>query len=120
MPVITPVSSLPSNPDSATAGTCTFLSASAGIDLMAQVTAGTETFRPYFWWTAASAWCPLGGDAAAGVGTSEVTATAATLNDCAHGRYVGLGKGAHVVVKKGSGGGTVACVEITERIADPR
>ena len=120
MPAITPVASLPSSPDAATAGTCRLLSASAFIDVLLRMTTGVEDVRPYFWSPGGAAWFPLGGDAVAGVGTSVVSADASVLNKAAHGRFVGLGQASHVVLLKGSGGGTVAYAEVRERVGDPQ
>jgi hypothetical protein len=93
---------------------------SAGIDVILRMTSGVERVRPYFWSAGAAAWIPLGGDAVAGVGTTEVSADASVLNKAAHGRFVGLGRSAYVMLLKGSGGGTISYAEVTERVGDPR
>lgn len=94
--LITPVlaAALAGPPPLANNGSVT-LPASDSIDVDAGIAAGTATLRPYFWKPLPTSvraiggqWVPLGGDGAAGVGTSPVTVDAAVDNGASNGRFL--------------------------------
>ena len=97
MPLITPIATNPptGGPTTLTSAQTYQLGPADGIDICAGIAAATAVLRPYFWQVlpvatraAGGQWCPLGGDGAAGVGTSPVTVAAASYGGAVNGRYL--------------------------------